>query len=172
MDPVNEKLDLIENLALMYEAEIGSCPQCVLSALMEVLGTGSEELVKAADGLAGGSALSAEGTCGALAGGILALGTIVGRSYAKFREKDKKRRIFRFTKILYDKFLSEYKSPICKNIQSLLYGRAYNLLDPDEYALFKKEGAAPDRCQSVAGKTARWTAEIILNELNDLPKDC
>jgi len=57
------------DLAYRYEAERGSCPQCVLSALYETLGVTDPLLIKAGDGLAGGTALSTMGTCGALVGG-------------------------------------------------------------------------------------------------------
>ena len=74
------------DLAFSYEAERGSCPQAVLSAIMETLNIGDPKTIQAADGLAGGTALSSEGTCGALVGGILAIGTVVGRSYKDFSE--------------------------------------------------------------------------------------
>jgi C_GCAxxG_C_C family probable redox protein len=153
-------------LAFQYEAKLGSCPQCVLAALKEALDVGDENIFQASQGLTGGTALSSRGTCGALAGGMIALSSLVGRTYQEFTEGQKKRLVFKYTKLLYDRFIEEYGSPLCCDVQKKLFGRSYVLLDKKEYEEFEKAGAHVDKCTSVAGNAARWTAEIILNELN------
>jgi C_GCAxxG_C_C family probable redox protein len=160
-----EKLQKAYDLAFKYEAERGSCPQCVLSAIMETLNIGDSENIKAADALAGGSALSTQGTCGALAGGLMAISSIVGRTYKDFSAGERRRRVFHYSKKLYDKFIKEYDSIICKDIHKKLFGRTFNLLDKEEYAEFEKMGAHVDKCTSLSGNVARWTAEIILDDL-------
>ena len=165
MKTKDEILDQIYNLAYKYEAERGSCPQCVLAAIMETLEIGDEATIKAADSMAGGTSLSTKGTCGALVGGLLAISTIVGRPYEDFSEGKRKRRVFQYAKKLYDKFEQEYGSIICKDVHQKLFGRTFNLLDPKDYEEFEKAGAHLDKCPDVSGKTARWAAEIILNDL-------
>lgn len=165
MDSKEELLDKVYNLAFKYEAERGSCPQCVVSAIMETLDVGDPETVKAVDALAGGTALSTQGTCGALVGGLVAISSIVGRSYKDFSAGERKRRVFMYSKKLYDKFVEEYGSPICKDVHQKLFGRTFNLMDKDDYAEFEKMGAHVDKCPDVSGKTARWAAEIILDHL-------
>ena len=160
-----EKLQKAYDLAFKYEAERGSCPQCVLSAIMETLNIGSPENIKAADALAGGSALSTQGTCGALVGGLMAISTIVGRTYKDFSAGERRRRVFYYSKKLYDKFIKEYDSIVCKDIHKKLFGRTFNLLDKEEYAEFEKMGAHVDKCTSISGNVARWSAEIILDDL-------
>ena len=158
-----EILEEVYNRAFKYEAERGSCPQCVLSAIMEVLDVGDPATVQAVDALAGGTALSTEGTCGALVGGLLAISSIVGRTYEDFSAGERKRRVFLYSKKLYDKFVEEYGSPICKDVHKKLFGRTFKLLDPKEYQEFEKAGAHVDKCPDVSGKVARWAAEIILD---------
>ena len=158
-------LEEVYRKAYRYEAERGSCPQCVLSAIMETLGVGDKETVKAADALAGGTALSTEGTCGALVGGLLAISSIVGRSYKDFSEGGGNRRVFVYAKKLYDRFIEEYGSPVCKGVQEKIFGRSFKLLNPKEYKEFEKMGAHVDKCPSVSGNVARWAAEIILDDL-------
>lgn len=165
---MKSKEELIEEaykLAFKYEAERGSCPQCVLAALMETLEVGNPDTIKAVDAMAGGSALSTEGTCGALVGGLIAISSIVGRTYEDFSEGKWNRRVFQYSKKLYDKFIEEYGSPICKDVHKKLFGRTYKLLDPKEYQEFEKAGAHVDKCPVVSGNVAKWTAEIILNDL-------
>jgi C_GCAxxG_C_C family probable redox protein len=165
---MNLKEDLPDKayqLAFKYEAERGSCPQCVLAALMETLNVGDPATIKAIDAMAGGTALSANGTCGALVGGLAAISSMVGRDYENFSKGDRKRRVFQYSKKLYDRFVKEYGSPICKDVHMKLFGRTFNLLDQKDYEEFEKAGAHVDKCPSVSGNVAKWTAEIIINEL-------
>jgi C_GCAxxG_C_C family probable redox protein len=165
MSKREEKIKKAYNLAYKYEAEKGSCPQCVYSAILEALDIGNKSTVKDLDALAGGTALSAEGTCGALVGGLCAISSIVGRTYEDFSKGERKRRVFRYSKKLYDKFLNEYSSILCKNVHKKLFGKSFNLMDKDEYAEFEKMGAHVDKCPKVSGKTAAWAAEIILDDI-------
>lgn len=165
MESREEILQKVYDLAFKYEAERGSCPQCVLSAIMEILDVGDTETVKASDALAGGTALSVQGTCGALVGGLLAISSVVGRSYDDFSTGKGNRRVFLYSKKLYDKFVEEYGSPICKDVHQKLFGRTFSLTDKEDYAEFEKMGAHVDKCPVVSGKTARWAAEIILDNL-------
>jgi C_GCAxxG_C_C family probable redox protein len=165
MSSKDEILEKIYTLAFKYEAERGSCPQCVLATLHETLGVGDPKTIQAADGLAGGTSLSTEGTCGALVGGLLAIGSVVGRTYEDFSAGKYKRRVFQYSKKLYDKFIEEYRSPICKDIHMKLFGRTFNLLDPVDYAEFEKAGGHFDKCTVVSGNAARWAAEILIDDL-------
>lgn len=165
MESMEELKDKAYNLAFKYEAKIGSCPQCVLSAIKETIGIGDEATIKSADGLAGGTALSSKGTCGALVGGILAISSIVGRDYKDFKKGKTNRRVFRFTKILFDRFVEEYGSPLCCDVQNKIFGRSFNLIDPSEYKEFEKAGAHVDKCPSVSGNVASWTIEIIIKDI-------
>jgi len=158
-------------LAFQYEAARGSCPQCVLAALKETLNIGDDSIFQASHGLTGGTALSSKGTCGALAGGMMAISVLIGRTYQEFSAGEKKRLVFRYTRHLYDRFIQEYGSPLCCDVQKKLFGRSYVLLDKKEYEEFEQAGAHVDKCPSVAGNTAKWTAELICNEvLPDLKK--
>jgi C_GCAxxG_C_C family probable redox protein len=151
----------VYNLAFKYEAEKGSCPQCVLAALKEKLNVGDEALIRSSDALAGGTAGSTEGTCGALAGGLMAISFILGRKYQDFRAGKRERDSHPFKK-LYNLFIAEYGSPICKEVQKKIFGRSFRLWDPKEYEEFEKAGGHVDKCPRVTGNVAKWTAEIIL----------
>jgi C_GCAxxG_C_C family probable redox protein len=161
----NDILEKVYQRAFEYEARLGSCPQCVLAALKEILEVGDENIFRGSHGLTGGTSLSSKGTCGALAGGMIALSALVGRTYQEFTEGQKKRLVFKYTKLLYDRFIEEYGSPLCCDVQKKIFGRSYVLLDKQDYEAFEKAGAHVDKCTSVAGNAAKWTAEIILNEL-------
>lgn len=165
MSTDSELFDKAYELAYKYEAKLGSCPQCVLAALYQVFEISDPKTIQAADSLAGGTALSTQGTCGALIGGLLAIGAVAGRDYEDFKIGMTKRRVFKFARELYDKFVEEYGSPLCCGVQKKLFGKSYNLLDPKDYAAFESAGAHVDKCPSVSGNVARWAAEIIVKEI-------
>ncbi|MCK4332373.1 MAG: C_GCAxxG_C_C family protein [Thermoplasmatales archaeon] len=165
MESKHELIDRAYRLAFKYDAELGSCPQCVLAAIKETLDIGDEDIFKSADALAGGTSLSSKGTCGALVGGMLTISSIFGREYDDFKEGKKKRRVFKYAKILYDRFIDEYDSPLCCDVQKKIFGRSFNLMDSIEYEEFEKAGAHVDKCPTVSGNVARWTVETILNEM-------
>lgn len=162
MDSKDQILEKVYDLAYKYEAKRGSCPQCVLSALHKTLDIADPATIQASDALSGGCALSTQGTCGALTGGLLAIGSVVGRTYEDFLIGETRRRVFQYAKKLFDRFTEEYGSPLCKDVQKKIMGRSFNLLDAKEYAEFEKAGAHVNKCTNVSGNTARWAAEIIL----------
>ncbi|MEM1585935.1 MAG: C-GCAxxG-C-C family protein [Candidatus Bathyarchaeia archaeon] len=152
------------NLAFKYEAEYGSCPQAVLRAIYEVFNLkGTEIVIKSAHALAGGLGLSGNGTCGALSGGVLALGIFFGR---RLEDMDKGRFMKSHIKAkeLYDKFVREFGSCICKDVQTKIFGRSFNLWDPDDYKKFEEMGGHRDKCTDVVGKVAKWTVEMLLED--------
>jgi len=65
---------------------------------------------------------------------------------------------------LYDRFVEEFGSCFCKDVQKRIFRRSYNLWDPEDYKEFEKAGAHVDKCPSISGKVAKWCVEIILEE--------
>ena len=69
--------------------------------------------------------------------------------------KKRKRLVFKYTKKLYDRFVEEYGSPLCCDVQKKIFGRSFNLLDSKEYKEFEAAGAHVDKCPTVAGNAVR-----------------
>ena len=149
------------SLAYEYEQRFHNCPQCVFAALQEVLGVGDDATFKAAHTLGGGGARSTAGTCGALGGGMLAIGSIWGRDRQHF-DVGSHEDSARIGKRLFDRFVEEFGSPICGDVHIKLMGRRYDIWT--EMEQFENAGAHTDKCPSVTGRTAKWAAEIILEE--------
>ena len=57
MESKEKLIEQAYNLAFKFEAEKGSCPQCVLAAIKTILDIGDETTIKSADVLVGGTAL-------------------------------------------------------------------------------------------------------------------
>ena len=148
------------DLGFNYEREYGSCSQCVFAAVNEILRTGNRETFKAIDGLAGGLARAGNGTCGALSGGVAAISLRYGRQdFSNLGEREK---CMVLAKELHDRFIEEYGSVICKDVQTKIMGRSFNLWDPKEREEFNKAGGHTDKCPDVVGKTAEWAVKILL----------
>lgn len=147
-----------------YEQKYGNCAQCTLAALFDFFGIEDEKLFKAATALSGGTASMGNGNCGAYSGGVLALGHLYGRERKDFSNREKTERVKELASKLHGKFVEEYGGVICHDVQRKVFGRTFNLRDPDDHQAFEEAGAHLDKCPSVVGNVVRWTGEIILAE--------
>ena len=64
------------------------------------------------------------------------------------------------------KYMEEYGSINCVNIQFQIYGRPFYLEDPDEMKKLEEAGghSNPEKCPRVVGNAAKWTMEILLDK--------
>jgi C_GCAxxG_C_C family probable redox protein len=170
MTKKNLKENLIQKayeFAYKYEKERHNCPQCVLAAIQEVFDLEDNSAFKSATGLGSwGSYPDWWKVCGALIGGVMSLGLKYGRGREEFDLAHEKKVLFvsKLARELYKKFEDEYASCDCRDIQKKIFGKSFNLWDPEEYDDFEKAGGHKDKCPEVAGKAAAWVAEIILRQ--------
>ena len=135
----------------------------MVAALQDAFDLRNDIIFKAATALAGGGARAIDGSCGAYTGAILFFGSIVGRERNDFKDEAKVRlQPHDLAKKLHDKFVQEYGSVGCRDIQTKKMGRAYYLNDQDEYQKFLDAGAHDIHCPDVVGEAAKWAAEILL----------
>lgn len=153
-------------LGFEYEKERGSCSQCVLASLQEVFQMRNDEIFKAAYGFAGGVGSTTNGSCGALSGAVMAISHLYGRERKEFQEKISNKKAAFLVKKVYDRFVEEYGGCLCKEVQTKVFGRSFDLLNEREYKAFEEAGAHIDKCPSVVAKTAGWTAEILWDEMH------
>ena len=153
-------------LAYEFEQKYGACSQCVIAALQETIGGIDDAVFKAAHALAGGNAKTGQGTCGALAGGVMAISAKYGREREDFATV-RSTEAANLAKILYDRFVDEFGSPICADVQEAILGRSFNLWDPDDRQAFEEAGEHLDKCPDVVGRAAMWTAEILLDAASE-----
>jgi C_GCAxxG_C_C family probable redox protein len=158
--PNDDVLIRVYDLAFAYERDYGCCSQCVLAALQDELGVGDDGLLRASHTLAGGGAVTVTGTCGALAGALLAVGSVHGRERADFGAGPHAES-FRQGKRVIDAFVEEFGSPLCADVQARLMGRSFNLLDPEDFRAFEAAGGHTDKCTHVVGVAAQIAARIL-----------
>lgn len=150
-------LDAAYAKAEKYEYDYGACPQCVLATIQELVGGIDDATIKAVHGLSGGGGLMAEGTCGALTGGLVALSAKYGRDRDKL---DKGRFInnFKKCKMLVERFRAEFGGVTCSQLQQQFTGKTYDMWNAEEYQAFND--ARGHKCADATGKVTQWVIEM------------
>ena len=156
--------------ALAYDKYSG-CSQSVLLTLQEAFEIGDMESFKAATVLSGGIARRGE-TCGALLGGLMALGLVAGRTditkTQAYRDamKPANEIIEAFKQRLQIEFGFEkpLNSTLCRDIHEKIYGRPFNLRDENDHQAFLDAGGHDEEgCPKVCAVAAMVTAEKLRN---------
>jgi C_GCAxxG_C_C family probable redox protein len=157
-----EIMDTAFKKAKQYEMKSGGCSQCTLAGIFDALDVQNNEIFKAATGFADGVGLTGDGHCGALSGGVLAIGYFFGRNKEDFSDMMKLLKANLLSKKLHDRFVKKYGTCRCADLQKSFFGRFYNLYDPEEMMAAMKAGLL-EICSTVAGEVASMTIEIILD---------
>ena len=156
-------LDIIAKSAYNNDRAYEGCTRCVLAALIEHLHLssyeGAKEVIKASSALAAGVCRMGE-TCGALTGGIMAIGLVTGSE--KLEEFDAYVKSMENSYKLYNRFKEKYGTTRCFEIQEKVLGRHYDFKNEEDGAAWYKDGGL-DKCPMVCATAARLAAEIILD---------
>lgn len=161
-------LDRIAQKAGDYEEAAVSCSQGTFAALQEGFDLGGgTAMIKAATIMPG--VASRKETCGAVLGGLMALGIKFGKDKIHDAESvtpagkaeilASRQRAWRFC----EDFKREFGSTMCGDIRPIIMGRDYNSMEPIERQQFLDDGG-PKKCRVVAEKAARIVASIILEK--------
>jgi len=156
-----ELLENIGNAAGNYERVYHGCSQSALKALQEHLKLGNGEAFKAASALAGGIARAGE-TCGAVLGSIMAISLVFGRErWEDTATSLPYQRAMELSIQLCNRVQAELGSTKCRSIQESIFGRHFDMREPDERDRFAEAGGY-EKCPEVVKRVAIMAAEIIL----------
>lgn len=160
------------DLGYEFEKEYHGCAQCVVGAFYKQFpDQKNDDIFRSASGLAGGTGLSTVGQCGALSGAVMVLSQIYGRELNEIDDPEQKRFVaYRLAEKVVQKFLDEYGTVICGEIQKKVMGRSFYLFDPKQWEEFEKAGGHIEKCPSVVGNATKWMIEI-LQEQKDISSD-
>ena len=144
--------------AFELDINYGCCPQCVLTAVKETVGYVTDEIIQSSHALSGGGALMGNGICGALTGGLIALGAKKGRPADKLH---KGRGIANFNagKKLVEQFNEEFGGTSCEHLQKQFSGRTWDMWKADEYNEFST--ARGDQCAHATGLVTKWVVDSL-----------
>ena len=164
-----EILDRVEEKAAAYQYEFRGCGRNVVLVLQEEFDLpGGFAPVKAASFI--GMGLTHLGdVCGALLGGMMGIGLFSGPAslddpiYPEPQVIDETTgnpRSVELVRGFYRKFMQEFGSTACRDVQVKMFGRSYNLEIPDELKEFTR--ISHEKCAEMVGKVTRLAAETIL----------
>ena len=165
-------LDKAYDLGVGFERYSGSCSQCTVAALHEILGF-EDIIVQVASSSCGGQAGLSTGACGGVIGGTIVLDYYLGRparmvsaTEAIPEGQEALSGAMAAARSLCDRFVRQYCSILCPCIQQKIYGRSFDLQNPADWQAFLDAGAHsdPEKCMSVVGNAAKWTLEILLEK--------
>ena len=166
-------LDKAYELGAAYEKNSYSCSQCTVAALHRVLGF-PDILVKAACSNAAGTAWQLMGTCGGLVGGIMVLDYYFGRPFEHMSDQEvimdpNVNDLFvaqPIARTLLNKYVENYGTFTCANIQQQTFGRVFYLEDPQDFEKLEAAGGHSDlqKAPRIVGNAARWALEVLLDK--------
>ena len=150
----------VYNLGYDYYLQHGGCTQCVLMAVKDTIGYVTDDLIIASHPLCGGSSLLGKGICGALSGGLLAIGSKFGRDL-KHPDEEMNKLSFKLGKQLIELFEAEFGSFTCDDFQKQEHDRTFNMWNREELEQLKSDKFVKN-CAHVSGKVAQWCVELMI----------
>ncbi len=135
----------------MFGADGLFCAESVLTAVSDEARVTSPLIPRIATGFCGGFART-RGTCGAVTGGIMALGIVYGRDNAEQSYEPVYEKVQQFLHA----FEKEFSSTNCFELTG------YDLGKEKERQAFAEKGMM-ETCRRFTGKAARLVAELINN---------
>ena len=155
---------LAYELGHRYETEAHFCPQASLAALMDVFHFQDAVLFKSVFGFHGGSGNSGIGPCGALVGGIAAIGHFFGRTRTEFDMMAENCAATPLVKQFVDAFDAEFEGIRCRDCQKKMLGREIDFSKEEDRRFFKEQ-QGHEKCAHVVGRGAALAAEILWDAL-------
>lgn len=164
----SEIIKKAEELGIEYEARYKGCGQCTFLAIIDALRWGGLELVsedtedRLFSGiclLTAGVSMTGDGTCGAVASGVLAIGLALGIPRESQDVSLLRDGCAVVRNSILEKYYREYGSILCKDVQRKFFGKAWDLTSDEMSHEFL---GITQGCTIM--QTAMWTTEIILDE--------
>jgi hypothetical protein len=164
-----ELIDKAWELGIEYEKRYAGCCQATFLAIVDALREGGldifpkemeEEFYSAICLLSAGVGLTGEGTCGAVSGGVMAIGAALNIPMDNPEMMERGGGIVKQT--LLKKYFDTYGSMLCKDVQRKYFGKAWDLMNEEATKEFL---SITDGC--VIRQTAAWVTGIILDEIEN-----
>ena len=157
-----------EQLGIQYEAKYKACGPCTFMAIVDALRWGGLEIIpreieeRLFSGiclLTAGVAMTGQGTCGAVASSSIAIGLTLGIPEEGPLETPLRSACATVRDTILARYRQEYGSILCKDVQRIFFGKAWDLTRDD----MTREFLGITRGCTIM-QTAKWTTEIILDE--------
>lgn len=128
-----------------------NCAQSVLLTMFEYWNGKNELILKIATAFGGGIGRCGS-VCGALTGGVMAIGIKYGTNEPSVK---KRLEAYRFAQKLYTRFEKNHGSVLCRKLIG------YDLLNPEELKKAQRDKVFEKKCANFVRKTVETLAELI-----------
>ena len=166
MTQEEKKVIIDECVKAGVEAQIRDdvCSRSTLVGLQTHFDFITDDLIKASACLCGGTG-SASGSCGAYCCGLLAVGLKYNSTIPEELEDPESFGKTAETFSTYrDNFIKEMGTIMCPKIHEKLFGKAYNLLDPQDADEFLNLPGHIEKCAETVATATRLAAEMLLRD--------
>ena len=134
--------------------------------MQEVFNVKDENVFKAASSLSGGIG-GMRATCGALLGGSMMLGLMLGSGPNDNFYRDHKPESFELAGKLYQWFEQEFGSSACRSVRARFTREINANNKPLRLSRVNKESRMHEKCDELIGKTCAKTAGIIWDAITN-----
>jgi len=166
----NDNFKKFYDIGFLNEKKFSGCGQSTVAPFVELLKI-DKKIYKAVSGLLAGIGYMGD-ACGAYVGGVVIISCIFGREYEDIKGnielgKEKYRKTGRIVRDFREIFVEKYGGINCREVQKKIFGRSFDLLNPEDKISYQLAGGHVDKCTSVVGNAAKIVAEVIYQELKN-----
>ncbi len=160
-----EAMDMAFRAGFEGERERFCCSQEAFHAISTTLGFKNPELFRCLSAFEGGTAITTEGTCGAVAGCMAAFGYFLGRTYEQWYEKKMVCDSSFLGQELIKNFKDRFSSIICRKILEHEMGRSFDFSKKEELACYEEMGGHAKVCPTIVGTAAAMAVGFLWDKI-------
>lgn len=165
---ISEKDDILQKIygaGFHYESEIRGCGQATVRAVMDYFQVDTE-IFKAVSTCYGGICGNGTGPCGGYIAAAILLSYFFGRDIDNQHLSGSNFRDRQMINEIRQRYHTTFGGETCKEVQNHMFGRCFDINDPQDKKIFEENGAHVDKCPHVVGIAARWIAEMLIDNLD------
>lgn len=147
------------------ERERMCCSQECFHGISKALGIKNSLIFKCMSAFEGGTAITTEGTCGAVAGAITAFSYYFGRTYEQWEAKEMACDSSFMGQELIKRFKEVNGSIICGRILEKKMGRNFDFSKEEELKCYEEMGGHAKVCPTIVGQAASWAVDLLWDKL-------
>jgi len=141
------------------------CSQECFHGISKALGIKNALIFRCLSAFEGGTAITTEGTCGAVAGAMAAFSYFFGRTYEQWEEKKMVCDSSFMGQELISRFKENHGSIICGEILEKKMGRRFNFMNEKELKAFEEMGGHESVCPAIVGLSAAWAVDLLWDKI-------
>jgi len=147
------------------ERERFCCSQECFHGVSKALGIKNSLIFRCLSAFEGGTAITTEGTCGAVAGAMAAFSYFFGRTYDQWEEKNMVCDSSFMGQELIKRFKARHGTIICGDILEKKMGRRFDFSKEEELKCYEEMGGHAKVCPTIVGVAAAWTVGILWEKI-------